>query len=140
MRWSYKTVHYELTKEGLLGSTFLDESAVELSLNEYGKAGWELISMLETLDGLIAVFKQPLSLQSDNDFIPDGLSIQSKQERLDSEIDSMDSDYHPADDPGELESENHYALVDELEIIEEEKEQQAPEPGAKKDIGSIRIA
>ena len=66
MRWSYKTVHYELTKEGLLGSTFLDESAVELSLNEYGKAGWELVSMLETMDGLIAIFKQPLNLEGRN--------------------------------------------------------------------------
>lgn len=66
MRWSYKTVHYELQKEGLLGSTFLDESEVEKSLNEYGKAGWELVSILETMDGLIAVFKQPLSY--DNDF------------------------------------------------------------------------
>lgn len=62
MRWSYKTVHYEMKKEGLLGSAFLDESEIELSLNEYGKSGWELVSMLETLDGLIAVFKQPLSL------------------------------------------------------------------------------
>lgn len=64
MRWSYKTVHYELKKEGLLGSTFLDESEVELSLNEYGKSGWELVSLLETMDGLVAVFKQPLSLDT----------------------------------------------------------------------------
>lgn len=66
MRWSYKTVHYELQKEGLLGSTFLDESEVEQSLNEYGKAGWELVSILETMDGLIAVFKQPLSYDNDH--------------------------------------------------------------------------
>jgi len=65
MRWSYKTVHYELQKEGLLGNTFLDESEVEKSLNEYGKAGWELVSILETMEGLIAVFKQPLSYDSD---------------------------------------------------------------------------
>lgn len=63
MRWSYKTVHYELKKEGLLGSAFLDESEIELSLNQYGKAGWELVSLLETMDGLIAVFKQPLDLE-----------------------------------------------------------------------------
>lgn len=60
MRWSYKTVLYELKKEGLLGSAFLDESEVEQSLNEFGASGWELISMLETRDGIIAVFKQPL--------------------------------------------------------------------------------
>jgi hypothetical protein len=60
MRWCYKTVHYELKKEGFLGSAFLDEAEVEQSLNDYGKAGWELVSIMETQDGLIAVFKQPL--------------------------------------------------------------------------------
>jgi hypothetical protein len=60
MRWSYKTVLYELKKEGLLGSAFLDESEIEQSLNEFGAAGWELVSMLETRDGIISVFKQPL--------------------------------------------------------------------------------
>lgn len=60
MRWSYKTVLYELKKEGLLGNAFLDESEIELSLNEFGATGWELISMIETRDGIIAVFKQPL--------------------------------------------------------------------------------
>lgn len=58
MRWSYKTVHFGLKKDGLLGSAFLDESAMEQSLNEYGQSGWELISLLETRDGLVAVFKQ----------------------------------------------------------------------------------
>ena len=61
MRWSYKTVLYELKKEGLLGSAFLDESEIEQSLNEFGAAGWELVSMLETRDGIMAVFKQPLA-------------------------------------------------------------------------------
>ena len=60
MRWGYKTVHYELKKEGFLGSAFLDEAEVEQSLNEYGRAGWELVSLMETQDGLIGVFKQPL--------------------------------------------------------------------------------
>lgn len=60
MRWSYKTVLYEMKKEGLLGSAFLDESEIEQSLNEFGAAGWELLSMIETRDGIIAVFKQPL--------------------------------------------------------------------------------
>ena len=61
MRWSYKSVLYELKKEGLLGSAFLDESEIEQSLNEFGTAGWELVSMLETRDGIMAVFKQPLA-------------------------------------------------------------------------------
>lgn len=60
MRWSYKTVHYELRKEGLLGSAFIDEAEIEESLNEFGHAGWELISLIEAKDGLIGVLKQPL--------------------------------------------------------------------------------
>ena len=60
MMWSYKTVHFELKKEGLLGSGFLDESEIEQELNEFGLAGWELVSVLEVQDGVIAFFKQPL--------------------------------------------------------------------------------
>lgn len=59
MRWSYKTVHFSLKKEGLLGSAFLDEAEIEESLNEFGKNGWELVSFMEVNDGLIAIFKQP---------------------------------------------------------------------------------
>ncbi|MCF8056855.1 MAG: DUF4177 domain-containing protein [Desulfocapsa sp.] len=61
MRWSYKTVHFSLKKDGLLGSAFLDEDEIEISLNEYGHAGWELVSLVEVNDGLIAVFKQQMS-------------------------------------------------------------------------------
>jgi uncharacterized protein DUF4177 len=61
MRWSYKTVHFSLKKDGLLGSAFLDEEEIEISLNEYGHAGWELVSLMEVNDGLIAVFKQEMS-------------------------------------------------------------------------------
>ncbi len=60
MKWSYKSVHFELKKEGLLGSGFLDESEIEQELNEFGLAGWELVSVLEVQDGIIAFFKQPL--------------------------------------------------------------------------------
>ena len=60
MRWGYKTVQYGLKKEGLLGSSFLDEAEVEQSLNEFGQAGWELVSLFGMQDGLMAVFKQPL--------------------------------------------------------------------------------
>jgi hypothetical protein len=59
MRWSYKTVHFSLKKDGLLGSSFLDEDEIEITLNEYGKSGWELVSLMEVTDGIIAVFKQP---------------------------------------------------------------------------------
>lgn len=60
MKWSYKTVHFELKKEGLLGSGFLDESEIEQELNEFGLAGWELVSVLEVQDGIIVFFKQSI--------------------------------------------------------------------------------
>ena len=63
MKWSYKTVHFELKKEGLLGSGFLDESEIEQELNEFGLAGWELVSVLEVQDGVIAFFKQAIYLE-----------------------------------------------------------------------------
>lgn len=62
MRWSYKTVHYDYKKEGLLGGEFLDEAEMEESMNEYGRAGWELVSLLEVQEGLIATFKQPIDI------------------------------------------------------------------------------
>ncbi len=64
MRWGYKTIQYGLKKEGLLGSSFLDEAEVEQSLNEFGQAGWELISLFALQDGLMAVFKQPLAIKA----------------------------------------------------------------------------
>jgi hypothetical protein len=63
MRWSYKIVHYDYKKEGLLGGTFLDEAEIEQSMNEFGQAGWELVSLLEVQDGMTATFKQPLEAQ-----------------------------------------------------------------------------
>jgi hypothetical protein len=63
MRWGYKTVQFGLKKEGLLGSSFLDETEVEQSLNEFGQAGWELVSLFAMQDGLMAVFKQPLAVK-----------------------------------------------------------------------------
>ena len=77
MRWSYKTVLYELKKEGLLGSAFLDESEIEQSLNEFGATGWELVAMLETRDGIIAVFKQPFGQALAE---PDRMAIERDQE------------------------------------------------------------
>ena len=60
MKWSYKTIHFALKKEGLLGAGFLDETEIEQVLNEYGRSGWEIVSVLEVQDGIIAIFKQPL--------------------------------------------------------------------------------
>ena len=64
MRWGYKTVQYGLKKEGLLGSSFLDEAEVEQSLNEFGQAGWELVSLFGMQDGLMAVFKHQLEMKT----------------------------------------------------------------------------
>jgi Domain of unknown function (DUF4177) len=141
MRWSYKTVHYELKKEGLLGSSFLDESEVEQSLNEYGKAGWELVSILETQEGLIAVFKQPLSV--------------GKQTSSFSEEDVAESQYvplRPKKDEFRLEpapntggkrvgnSESLVVPIDEYEIVvDEQEEKEKKSPPVKDDIGSIAI-
>ncbi|MBV5307054.1 MAG: DUF4177 domain-containing protein [Desulfobulbaceae bacterium] len=65
MRWGYKTIQYGLKKEGLLGSSFLDEAEVEQSLNEFGQAGWELVTLFGLQDGLMAVFKQPLDVKAE---------------------------------------------------------------------------
>lgn len=140
MRWSYKTVHYELKKEGLLGSAFLDESEVELSLNEYGKAGWELVSILETQEGLIAVLKQPLSVgsqsmafseeEADSPYIP----LQSKKEVFRMEANSGKAGKRAA--PSEL----SIAPIEDYEIIvDEQGEDEKKSPRPKDDVGSIAI-
>lgn len=137
MRWSYKTVHYELKKEGLLGSTFLDESEVELSLNEYGKSGWELVSLLETMDGIVAVFKQPLSLESSTlhqeDSNKETFSISREEEQITNEplSTSDDSTYN-----------DEVVVVEDFDLIDDEEPQ--PEKEKKNsvedvDIGSIVI-
>lgn len=62
MEWRYKTVHYAVKKDGFLGGSFLDEEEMESSLNNYGEQGWELVSLLEVRDGVVAVFKQEKDL------------------------------------------------------------------------------
>lgn len=64
MKWGYKTVHFELKKEGLLGGSFLDEAEIEEQLNDFGRSGWELISVIEVQQGIICFFKQPLQITS----------------------------------------------------------------------------
>ena len=145
MRWSYKTILYELKKEGLLGSAFLDEPEIELSLNQYGKAGWELVSMLETMDGVIAVFKQPLDLDTRSFISPAKSServvapqkvlekktkaVEEKPE-LDEKIDSekLDEDVAEA------------MLLDDFEVFEETVEETDAKPSKPPvDVGLIRI-
>jgi len=60
IRWRYKTLHFELKKDGILGSVFLDETELEERLCRYGREGWELVTVLDVEDGLIALCKQPL--------------------------------------------------------------------------------
>lgn len=143
MRWSYKTILYELKKEGILGSAFLDESEIELSLNQYGKAGWELVSMLETMDGVIAVFKQPLDLNTHSFTSPsespervvesqEGPEIKTKafEPKLEEEIDSeiLDEDVAEA------------MLLDDFEVVEDTVEETDTKPSKQVvDVGLIRI-
>ena len=141
MRWSYKTVHYEMKKEGLLGSAFLDESEIELSLNEYGKAGWELVSMLETLDGLIAVFKQPLSLGNrsfrfdDEDRVDESISTRLEEDKEDVEVEPLISE--EIKERGEVELD--VVPIDEYEVVVEEPEEEEALPQSSGDVGAIRI-
>ena len=120
MRWSYKTVLYELKKEGLLGSAFLDESEIELSLNEFGAAGWDLVSMLETRDGIIAVFKQPI-----------GLAVTRHVEEEEDLHEAAPSQPSPSREDGTVVRERQ-PVIRTKEEVEDKKEQITG-------IGSIRI-
>lgn len=59
MRWQYRTVVFEFQKDGLLGNRFIDDEEVENTLNEQGRAGWELVSATMVQDGLLTLFKRP---------------------------------------------------------------------------------
>ncbi|GAB6193794.1 DUF4177 domain-containing protein [Desulfocastanea catecholica] len=148
MRWSYKTIHYALKKEGLLGSAFLDEPEIELSLNQYGKAGWELVSLLETMDGLIAVFKQPLDLDIRTVSPPESPAerisrspkvVEKRTPTLANRFDQRNDEASRDEDIAEA------MLLDDFEIVEERVEQaDRKRPAAKPaspaaDVGSIRI-
>ncbi len=144
MRWSYKTIHYELKKEGLLGSAFLDEPEIELSLNQYGKAGWELVSLLETLDGLIAVFKQPLGLDTRSFSSPAKSSPeQNTAQSIGRERETMavaSQTTRKQDVPIVEEDAVEAAMLDEFEIVEEKAAKSGGKPLVQPaDVGSIRI-
>ncbi|MDR0477153.1 MAG: DUF4177 domain-containing protein [Desulfobulbaceae bacterium] len=61
IRWRYKTLHFELKKDGILGGLFLDEQELERSLCRHGQDGWELVAILDVRDGLVALCKQPFA-------------------------------------------------------------------------------
>lgn len=124
MRWSYKTEHFSLKKDGLLGSAFIDEVEIELSLNKYGHAGWELVSLMEVNDGLIAVFKQPLSqgiASIDSSVLEEQEEVMEKQPVTEQEASVLTDEEDSA-----AQSEQ------EKEILEEADNNEA-------DVGSIRI-
>ncbi len=128
MRWSYKTVHFSLKKEGLLGSAFLDESEIESSLNDYGKAGWELVSFTEVSDGLIGVFKQPFSQGISRLEEPD----QRKEEFSEVETEPAQSIDPVITSPAFLFSEKE----EEIENMKDKENKESDTTG----VGSIRIA
>jgi len=125
MHWSYKTVHFSLKKEGLLGSAFLDEVEIEVSLNEYGHAGWELVSLMEVNDGLIAVFKQ---LFSQGIAAVESLVPEEKAAEIETEPTTEKSSFAPT-----REGTTAAAQPEEKKEGEEEAESDAA------DVGSIRI-
>ncbi|MCF6186273.1 MAG: hypothetical protein L3J49_02190 [Desulfobulbaceae bacterium] len=59
MRWQYRTIIFEFQKDGLLGDRFIDDEEMETTLNEQGRAGWELISATMVQDGILTLFKRP---------------------------------------------------------------------------------
>ncbi len=115
MRWCYKTVHYELKKEGFLGNAFLDEAEVEKTLNEYGQAGWELVSMMDIQDGLIAIFKQPLD--SDPNLVGSAGTDQYMMDGDQLEVDDDEVEELTVDDIIEDDPEDETLHDDELDSI-----------------------
>lgn len=143
MRWSYKTIHYELKKEGILGSAFLDEPEIELSLNQYGKAGWELVSMLETMDGVIAIFKQPLDLDTRSFTSPSELPERVVKSQVGPE--NKTKEFEPILDE-EIDREilqedvAEAMLLDDFEVVEETVEETDAKPSTPLvDVGLFRI-
>ncbi len=107
IRWCYKTVHYELKKEGILGGIFFDEAEIEESLNEFGRAGWELVSIMEIQGGLIAIFKQPITIPPSAVEVPVKEIIRAKEpvqnELVEEDVAESDNDsdrYDEGDNDG----------------------------------------
>jgi len=141
MRWSYKTVHYDLKKEGLLGGTFIDESEIELSLNEYGKAGWELVSILETQEGLLAVFKQLIAIGHQGGVPEEGAGRSRMVVRP--ERQQEDRFAEEPEEPEKVKAgrvREVVAPVEDYEIVVEESQTKKRQEGEQEDdIGTIRI-
>ena len=131
MRWSYKTVHFSLKKDGLLGNAFLDEAEIEVTLNDYGKSGWELVSFMEVNDGLIAVFKQPFGHG-----IPDLEEEDDVQEETPVREKIVETPDTP--DTAAIETKPSFISPQEKEEVETTLEKKIDEKEGS-DVGTIRI-
>ena len=132
MKWSYKTVHFELKKEGLLGSGFLDESEIEQELNEFGQRGWELVSVLEVQDGIIVFFRQPLHL-GDSSSTPRLRTVEKDRQEED-QIDTVDE---IATDDDLIEQVDDHVPEDHDPPLQENGAEKTSEDGSI--IGAIKI-
>lgn len=122
MKWSYKTVHFELKKEGLLGGAFLDETEIEEQLNDFGRSGWDLVSVIEVQDGIIAFFKQPLTFRTAATSSPREISSSAEWE------------YEGAEDHRQFETENRYAEELEAEEVEDQRRFETDESYAQEEL------
>lgn len=132
MKWSYKTVHFELKKEGLLGSGFLDESEIEQELNEFGQRGWELVSVLEVQDGIIVFFRQPLHFEDSSSTAQ--LRTVEKDRQEEDQIDTVDE---IATDDDLIEQVDDHVPEDHDPPLQENGAEKTSEDGSI--IGAIKI-
>ncbi len=61
MQWQYRTILFELQKDGLLGDKYIDDEEVEALLNEQGAMGWELVNVTMIQEGLLAFCKRQIT-------------------------------------------------------------------------------
>jgi hypothetical protein len=155
VRWSYKNIHFGLKKDGLLGSAFLDDAEIEETLNEYGQSGWELVSMFETRDGVLAVFKQPMEAPPIRQAASYGrreeqekvvapvtpAPVRKPQYRNEDQL--VDAPKRKADYREEPELDEQYPMVDEEirepEVMAKKKKHADEDEDGDSGIGSIRI-
>jgi len=58
MCWQYRTILFEFQKDGLLGDKYIDDEAMEKTLNEQGEMGWELVGVTSVQEGILSFFKR----------------------------------------------------------------------------------
>ena len=61
VQWQYRTILFELQKDGLLGDKYIDDEEVEALLNELGARGWELVNVTMIQEGLFAFCKRQVA-------------------------------------------------------------------------------